>query len=191
MVDPDRIRELMLGETDTTFPEEVSYLFMKQLEEADLIVLNKIDLLEDDEIRRLMDILEKKFPEKEVIAVSAREEQGMEQWLEVLLSGRPGANTVLRQIDYDRYARAEAVLGWLNVAVTINASKPFNANEFARILAVRLREAFKRKDGEIGHLKFVITSAGKAMWANITHLDAEPAISGEKLGSLTKGNAYP
>ena len=121
MVDPHRIRELMLGETDTTFPEEVAYLFMKQLEEADLIVLNKIDLLEDDEISRLTGILEKKFPEKEVMAVSAREGQGMEQWLEVLLSGRPGANTVLREIDYDRYARAEAVLGWLNTAIKVSA----------------------------------------------------------------------
>ena len=31
MVDPDRVRELMLGEIDTTFPEEISYLFLKQL----------------------------------------------------------------------------------------------------------------------------------------------------------------
>lgn len=187
MVDPHRIRELMLGETDTTFPEEVSYLFMKQLEEADLIVLNKIDLLEDDEISRLTGILEKKFSGKKVMTVSAREGRGMDQWLEVLLSGRPGANTVLRQIDYDRYARAEAALGWLNAAVKINASKPFNTNEFARILAVSLREAFKQRDGEIGHLKFVITSAGKAMWANVTHLAAEPVISGEQLGNLLKG----
>ncbi|MFC1515828.1 GTP-binding protein [Thermodesulfobacteriota bacterium] len=187
MVDPHRVKEFMLGEEDATFPEEVSYLFIKQLEEADLIVLNKIDLLEDDEISRLTGILEKKFPRKKVMGVSAREGQGMDQWLEVLLSGRPGANTVLRQIDYDRYARAEAVLGWLNTAVKINASKPFDTNKFAQILSVSLREAFKRRDGEIGHLKFVITSAGKAMWANVTHLDAEPAISGEKLGSLTKG----
>src|SRR4030042_3426039 len=31
MVDPDRVRELLLGETPTSFPEEVSYLFQKQL----------------------------------------------------------------------------------------------------------------------------------------------------------------
>jgi len=127
MVDPHRVREFMLGETDTTFPEEVTYLFMKQLEEADLIVLNKIDLLEDDEISRLTGILEKKFSGKKVMAVSAREGRGMDQWLEVLLSGRPGANTVLRQIDYDRYARAEAALGWLNSAIKVSASEGFDA----------------------------------------------------------------
>ena len=30
MVDPDRVRELLLKETETTFPEEVAYLFHKQ-----------------------------------------------------------------------------------------------------------------------------------------------------------------
>ena len=187
LVDPDKVRELMLGETATTFPEEVSYLFMKQLEEADLIVLNKIDLLEDDEISRLTGILEKKFSGKKVMAVSAREGRGMDQWLEVLLSGRPGANTVLRQIDYDRYARAEAALGWLNSAIKVSASEGFDADEFLKRLAEIIRNAFQQKNAEIGHLKFVITSAGKAMWANVTHLAAEPVISGEQLGNLLKG----
>jgi G3E family GTPase len=187
MVDPHRVREFMLGETDTTFPEEVTYLFMKQLEEADLIVLNKIDLLEDDEIRRLTSILEKKFSGKKVMAVSAREGRGMDQWLEVLLSGRPGANTVLRQIDYDRYARAEAALGWLNSAITVSASEGFDAGEFLNRLAETIRNALQQKNAGIGHLKFVITSAGKATWANVTHLAAEPVISGEQLGNLLKG----
>jgi G3E family GTPase len=187
MVDPHRVREFMLGEIDTTFPEEVTYLFMKQLEEADLIVLNKIDLLEDDEISRLTGILEKKFSGKKVMAVSAREDRGMDQWLEVLLSGRPGANTVLRQIDYDRYARAEAALGWLNSAIKVSASEGFDAGEFLNRLAETIRNAFQQKNAGIGHLKFVITSAGKAMWANVTHLAAEPVISGEQLGNLLKG----
>ena len=187
MVDPHRVREFMLGETDTTFPEEVTYLFMKQLEESDLIVLNKIDLLEDDEIRRLTGILEKKFSGKKLMAVSAREGRGMDQWLEVLLSGRPGANTVLRQIDYDRYARAEAALGWLNSAIKVSASEGFDAGEFLKSLAETIRNAFQQKNAGIGHLKFVITSAGKATWANVTHLAAEPVISGEQLGNVLKG----
>ncbi len=187
MVDPHRVREFMLGEIDTTFPEEVTYLFLKQLEEADLIVLNKIDLLEDDEISRLTGILEEKFSGKKVMAVSAREGRGMDQWLEVLLSGRPGANTVLRQIDYDRYARAEAALGWLNSAIKVSASERFDAGKFLNRLAETIRNAFQQKNAGIGHLKFVITSAGKAMWANVTHLAAEPVISGEQLGNLLKG----
>lgn len=187
LADPDRVRELLLGETQTLFPEEVSYLFKKQLEEADIIVLNKIDLLTKQEKSRVVSALEEKFHEKNVMAISAKEGTGVNEWLEVLLSGKPGANTVLREIDYDRYASAEAVLGWLNAAIKLTAHLPFDASKLARQLAVSLREAFKQRKAEIGHLKLVITGAGKTMWANVTHLAAEPTTSGKELRKLSKG----
>lgn len=186
MVDPDRVRELMLEESETGFPEDVAYLFRKQMEEADNIVLNKIDLISQNESDRLLSAIGETFQDKKLMAVSAKEGTGMDQWLDDLLSGRPGANTVLRQIDYDRYAHAEAVLGWLNAAILMSASEPFDASNFARILLMELREAFKQKESEIGHLKIVITSAGKSLWANLTHLAAEPSISGETLDQLSK-----
>jgi G3E family GTPase len=58
MVDPDRVRELLLEETETNFPEEVAYLFGKQMEEADIIALNKIDLLSGQETERLQKAME-------------------------------------------------------------------------------------------------------------------------------------
>jgi G3E family GTPase len=187
MVDPDRVGELLLEETPAQFPEEVSYLFRKQLEEADIIVLNKIDLISKQETERLLSALGKEFPGKAVTPVSAKKGDGMDEWLEDLLSGRPGADTVLREIDYDRYAKAEAVLGWLNAAVTMTADDPFAAETLAYSLASALQGAFKNRNAEIGHLKFVITSAGRSMWANVTHLAAEPAVSGEDLGKLSRG----
>lgn len=187
MIDPDRVRELLLEEIPTTFPEEVSYLFKKQLEEADIIVLNKIDSISKQETERLVSVISKAYPKKTMTIVSAREGEGMDDWLEDLLSGRPGANTVLRQIDYDRYARAEAVLGWLNAAIMLNARDSFEATEFSRKLALRLQEAFKEQNAGIGHLKFLITSGGKTMWTNVTNFTAEPLMSGEPLGSLSRG----
>jgi len=187
MVDPERVRSLILNETQTDFPEDVAYLFGKQMEEADTIVLNKVDLLTEEESNRLLTAIGDRYPGKKVMAVSAREGTGMDEWLEDLISGRPGANTVLSQIDYDRYASAEAVLGWLNAAVKLQADEPFDAGQFMTSLATRLRDRFKIEKGEIGHLKFVFTSAGQSMWANLTHLTAEPVSGGEKLVPLPRG----
>ncbi len=66
-------------------------------------------------------VLQEKFPKKRVMPVSAKLGDGLDRWLEALVAGEPGANTVLKEIDYDRYAAAEAVLGWLNAAVRIAA----------------------------------------------------------------------
>jgi G3E family GTPase len=166
MVDPERVRSLILNETHTDFPEDVAYLFGKQMEEADTIVLNKVDLLTEKESNRLLAAIGDRYRGKKLMAVS---------------------NTVLSQIDYDRYAAAEAVLGWLNAAVKLKADKLFDPGRFMTSLATTLRDRFKAEKGEIGHLKFVITSAGQSMWANLTHLAAEPGIGGEKLGKLPRG----
>jgi G3E family GTPase len=188
MVDPYRVRELLLAETESNFPEEVAYLFGKQLEEADILVLNKIDLVAEAEVERLVSVLTEKYPEKEILAISARDSVGIDKWLEILLSGRPGANTVLSQIDYDRYARAEAVLGWLNAAIRISSDELFTADQFVRALFIELRDSFKRKKGEIGHLKSVFTSGGKSLWVNLTNLSSDPVVSGSPLTKLAKGS---
>jgi G3E family GTPase len=187
MVDPERVRSLILNETQTDFPEDVAYLFGKQMEEADTIVLNKVDLLTEKEANRLLAAIGDRYPGKKLMAVSATEGTGMDEWLDDLISGRPGANTVLSQIDYDRYANAEAVLGWLNAAVKLQGDQPFDAGRFMTSLATTLRDRFNAEKGDIGHLKFVFTNAGKSMWANLTHLGDEPAIGGEKLDPLPRG----
>jgi hypothetical protein len=94
----------------------------------------------------------------------------------------------LRQIDYDRYARAEAVLGWLNAAIKISSDQLFAADKFVSDLFIELRESFKQEKGEIGHLKSVFTSGGKSLWVNLTNLSSDPMISGESLATLSKGS---
>ena len=165
----------------SAFPTFAEYFQSEGLAE------DAVDLLDEDEKNRLLSALKVRFREKELMAISAKKGEGMDALLEFLLSSRPGANTVLRQIDYDRYATAEAVLGWLNAAVKIKSSKPFDSGDWLHTLASTLQEDFKKIAAEIGHLKFVITSAGKSMWGNVTRLTGEPSISSEQLGSLASG----
>lgn len=187
MVDPDRVRELLLKETATAFPEEVAYLFHKQLEEADLIVLNKIDLVDDTECDRLTKALQKEFPGKRIMAVSAKEGTGVDDWLDILLSGRPGAGTVLREIDYDRYAAAEAVLGWLNASVKVTAPQSIEPKIVLNGLLENLQAAFRSNSVGIGHLKCALTGGGKTMWGNLTGIEAIPSLSGKAADRIESG----
>ena len=176
MVDPERVRELLLKEIESSFPEEVSYLFEKQLEEADLIVLNKCDLLDSTEKDRLVKAIRDRFPGKEVLVTSALKGAGIQTWLENLIRGRPGANTVLRQIDYDRYAQAEAILGWLNAAVKVRSQTTFAPEDLMQRILLEIRDALRLRNAGIGHLKLVLTSSGKSTWANLTDLRSDPRL---------------
>jgi len=187
LVDPDRVRSLLLSESPAHLPEDVSYLFRKQLEEADLVVLNKTDLLHSDEADRLRSVIAERCPGKEILSVSAKAGVNMDAWLDLLLSGRPGAGTVLSQIDYDRYAHAEAVLGWLNSAVRVTPEGSLDAGKFLLDLLTDLRRAFRVQNAEIGHVKCAVTGGGRTVWANLTHLEAEPVISDPRFGTLPKG----
>ena len=187
LVDPDRVRSLLLSESPAHLPEDVSYLFRKQLEEADLVVLNKTDLLHSDEADRLRSVIAERCPGKEILSVSAKAGVNMDAWLDLLLSGRPGVGTVLSQIDYDRYAHAEAVLGWLNSAVRVTPEGSLDAGKFLLDLLTDLRRAFRVQNAEIGHVKCAVTGGGRTVWANLTHLEAEPVISDPRFGTLPKG----
>lgn len=184
LVDPDRVRELLLGETSTTFPEDVGYLFGKQLEEADLIVLNKIDGLSVQESNRILGLLGERFPSKQILPLSALKGEGVETWVERLITGRPGAGTVLGQIDYDRYAHAEAVLGWLNAAVKITAERAFNPGDILERVILRLRRSLRARNTGIGHIKLAATSQGRSIWGNLTALQSEPSFSERRLGEV-------
>jgi G3E family GTPase len=186
LADPDRVRGLLLGEKPSRLPEEVAYLFGKQMEEADVIVLNKADLLPPDEANRLRSSVAERFPAKEVLTVSAKTGAGMDAWLDLLISGRPAAGTVLSQIDYDRYAHAEAVLGWLNSAVRVTPEGALDAARFLLALLSDLQGVFRSRNAEIGHLKCAVTGAGRSLWANLTHLEAEPLVSDPRFGALSK-----
>ena len=187
MVDPERVRELLLKEIESSFPEEVSYLFEKQLEEADLIVLNKCDLLDSTEKDRLVKAIRDRFPEKEVLVTSALQGAGIQTWLENLFSGRPGANTVLRQIDYDRYAQAEAILGWLNAAVKVRSQTTFAPEDFMQRILLEIRDALRLRNAGIGHLKLVLTSGGKSTWANLTDLRSDPRLCPMRAETVSGG----
>ncbi len=185
LTDPQRLRDLLFGETVSRLPNDVMYLYRKQLEEADIIVLSKVDLLTAEETERLRNMLEGLFPDKPVLAVSAKEGSGMDEWLELLMALAPaGGSRALAELDYDRYANAEAELGWLNATARLSSAQPFEAGAFMRRLITQLHATIKAKDAEVAHLKFLIESEGEALWTNLTRTGGEPTYGSSGLGTL-------
>src|SRR5215510_2710067 len=80
LVDPKRAARILGLESGPGFSAKVLYVYEKQLEEADIIVVNKSDLLSEPQREALEGALRARFPEAEVIAVSARTGENLEDW---------------------------------------------------------------------------------------------------------------
>ncbi len=76
MVDPIRALRILELEPGKSFSQKVVYVYRKQLEEADIIVINKIDLLTPQRLEMLRQAMDRSFSPGRVVAVSARQGRG-------------------------------------------------------------------------------------------------------------------
>jgi Ni2+-binding GTPase involved in maturation of urease and hydrogenase len=181
LVDPDRVRAL-LGLPPMTgphlFPENVLYIYRKQLEEADLIVLNKIDLLSSAEQAEIEDALRREFPRSRVMSLSAREGSGVDEWLEAV-TGTQRSGLTVTEVDYDVYAEGEAALGWLNAAYRLSADPAIDWGGFCLRVMAALRREFRERSAEIAHLKLHLESGSSSHLASLTSGQGEPSLRGQ------------
>jgi hypothetical protein len=169
LVDPERGRQLLTPGAD----EDLAFLFRKQLEEADLICLTKSDVVQP----------ECELPYQNVRQLSARSSEGVEAWIDEVLDGRLAASAKTLDIDYERYARAEAALAWLNLYVVFEPDMPLTAamtiGPFLDALDSRLSEA----GISVVHLKMTSESDTGFLKAATCGNRREPEIDGALDGS--------
>jgi len=153
LVDPVRAEQVLGLAPARRFSEKVLYIWRKQAEEADLLVITKTDLLDDARLARLKDRLGEEFPGREILAVSVRTGAGVDAWFDRVLTGEASSRPAMA-VDYDRYAEGEALLGWLNATMQVEGPE-FDANALLRGLAEDLRS--RLGDAEIAHLKMTFS----------------------------------
>ena len=134
--------------------ENVQYIYKRQLEEADVLVINKIDLLSSSQRTTIRKHLENGFPEKTILYQDSFQENNIEKWMNVLEQFEPSGRASL-DIDYDMYADGEAQLAWLDESMTIISSQK-NAVKIANEIISQIEHDIKEKRLTIGHLKFFI-----------------------------------
>lgn len=179
LADPDRMLEVLRQKDSLVHPSAL-YILRLQMEEADLILLNKIDTLSLSEREAIVNLLRMAFPNTEVGEISARGGEGLDDWLGFVLSSKKAGQRIV-DVDYDRYAEGEAVLGWLNAAVSLEApGYKLDWAKYSRDLLQYLQESFKKQKAEIGHVKLVIGSAGRECVANLTQLQGDIVLQGDK-----------
>jgi G3E family GTPase len=159
LIDPQRALRVFGLTEGRSFSDKVLYIYRKQLEEADLIVINKRETVSADDLDRLQAWLTREFPQAEVLAVSARHGDGLAEWFDRLVSENQAARPAM-EVNYETYADGEALLGWLNATVRLSSSGEFDANAVIESLARAIQARLSAADGEVAHLKMTFSPEG-------------------------------
>jgi len=177
LVDPVRARRILGLDAGGTFSSKVAYIYKKQLEEAEVIIINKTDAVTTEQLQELTEAMQKEFPDAKVVAVSARQGSGLDSWFGELMTETQSSRSPMA-VDYDVYADGEALLGWLNATITLKAKEDFDANAYLQALAKSIQQRLQSQGAEIAHLKMTYSPddgiAGEIASVNLVRTDNVP-----------------
>jgi G3E family GTPase len=153
LADPERLAMILDG-GNAGLHEDAAYIFRKQLEESDIILINKIDLLTAEQLSDLVNKTKQAYPNSTVMTVSAMSGEGIDAWLDEVIRRDDSGNRLV-EVDYDIYAHGEAVLGWLNGTVELS-SETADWDKFITSFVKDLCARFEKDNLPIGHVKAVL-----------------------------------
>jgi len=169
LVDPELAERVYSGKADA----DVSFLCRQQIAEADMLCLTKADLRANAP----------SLPVPADFHLSAVSGAGVEEWVdEVLHSGRVAGARIL-DVDYTRYAEAEAALGWLNLHADIALRTALSPAAVAGPLLDELDSALTGSSIPIAHLKVFDEAASGYVKAGICANGDEPRAEGDLAAS--------
>lgn len=158
IVDPERLRMIMPEQADINLPSELVYLLKLQLEEADLVVLNKCDLLSEEEVSRYVAFLKTAVPDVPILCISARTREGIPALAEFITTHESELKNF--KVDYDgEFAQAEAKLTWYNRRVFLKTQDDqlINMNDVIDDLIEEIRMGLIERKRNVPHLKTFAT----------------------------------
>lgn len=158
------------------FSEDILYLFKMQIEESDILLINKTDVMEEDQKVWLLQTLAERYLGKVLLPVSALLGTGFEQWASYVLEGE-SHSIPLQSIDYERYGLAESLLGWYNSQLSFKRSMLFDPNDLIEELLGKIASSIKKSYGSIAHLKVISDGSGGIIKASVTGSDAKITFS--------------
>ena len=141
LVDPGRWQAL-----SEAADENMEFLFHNQIEEADLVVFSKADLYPTPPLLKAETSRQ----------VSALTGHGVAAWIDEVLSGELEGGRHLLEIDYDRYAMAEAALAWLNLRVIFRPPNPLSPALVLGPFSDSIEASIGKAGLEIVHLKALV-----------------------------------
>ncbi len=162
LLKPEHGRKILGAPNKGGFSPKAAYIFLKQIEEAQILALNKIDKLTPVECDELIALVKQKFPHKTVVPLSAKTGTGFQKLQDSLTESLTLPFQPM-PIDYELYAEGEAELGWLNATLQVkNLTTAFSLDQLVRDFLSRFKQTLADQQAEPAHLK-ILAQTGDAV----------------------------
>ena len=162
IVDPLRLRMIMPEAAELNLPPEMRFLLEAQMAEADLIALNKIDLMSREQIEKSVAFIQSSFPETKLLTMSALTGEGVDEVVNYLMQNRSAAKH--KDIGYgsEAFIAAESLLSWYNRRVFLEEmdDRAVDFNAVVSDVFEEIREGLKDKKSNVPHLKAFASGEG-------------------------------
>ncbi len=162
-VDALRLLQFIQDDSAQALTDDVTYLFAKQIEEADIAVLTKCDLVSFAEQELIYGWLKAHLPAVPVIPFSSLQSESIDDWLDAVIGSQGRIQVAAHELefDYQRYAQAEQRIAWLNAWGILNAlEEGAKAQGWAYSFLRALSERLDEEAISIAHIKLHISNAG-------------------------------
>jgi len=177
LLKPEHGKKILGGESGSGFSPKAAYIFLKQIEEADVVAINKVDKLNDSQREQLSQRVADRFPEKTIVFTSGKTGEGFDEIIACLEAKRACRDRMM-DVDYDVYAEGEAELGWLNCTAAVNArGDRFEMNSLVRQLVNAVATRLAARNAEVAHLKVLVENNDSSAIANLVATDVDVELS--------------
>lgn len=184
---PNHGLRILRGGQRAGFSPQAEYIFRKQLEESDFVIINRIDELSRDQLAELRERINSEYPGRPIVEMSALTGDGFMELTRILdRNGAAGVHEM--EVDYDVYAKGEAELGWLNTQLRVEAAERWSLDAYLLSLVDTLRIRLDDDGAETAHLKVIGMSDGFHAVANLTSRDEPPRLSLESQGEVQQAD---
>lgn len=166
LADPLKLEDILNG-GNAGLHKSAAYIYRKQLEESDVVLVTKTDTIEKARLEFLKEKLKTIYPHTKVMAISSKTGEGVDKWLKYVLNHSNTKHKSI-EVDYKIYAEGEAVLGWLNTSIFLRGNQ-INWDEFATRFLSEISQQVKNMNLSVGHIKIILQNGANYLVGNIVN----------------------
>ncbi len=134
-------------------PIPINYLHAKHLESGDILVVNKADLLADDQVGRCVGYVEQEYPGKPVLAGTVLDEAFIGKVVDLILGNEAGFHFISKGLDKKLYDAAEALFATYSQRICLISrdGEPIDFERFGQEAIEGMRKAAEAAGGQMAY----------------------------------------